>query len=74
MYEELLKDLQSAGNAGEFYTPCPLTDFTVEHPEPKLGKTMGVLAAGTGCFIISTLNYLEEQRTLAKDEEDLQNP
>ena len=73
MYETLLKDLQSAGNAGEFYTPRPLTDFTIEHLEPKLGETMGV-AAGTGGFIISTLNYLEEQRTLAKDEEDFQNP
>ena len=55
MYETLLKDLQAAGNAGEFYTPRPLTDFTVEHLDPKLGETMGDLAAGTGGFIISTL-------------------
>ena len=27
IYEGLLKDLQSAGNAGEFYTPRPLTKF-----------------------------------------------
>lgn len=69
MYETLLKDLQAAGNAGEFYTPRPLTDFTVEHLEPQLGEVMGDLAAGTGGFIISTLKYLEKQKKTAKDEE-----
>ena len=69
MYETLLKDLQAAGNAGEFYTPRPLTDFTVEHLEPKLGELMGDLAAGTGGFIISTLKYLERQKKTARDEE-----
>ena len=29
IYEGILKDLQSAGNAGEFYTPRALTDFIV---------------------------------------------
>ena len=72
MYETLLKDLQAAGNAGEFYTPRPLTDFTVEHLDPKLGELMGDLAAGTGGFIISTLNYLEKQKKTAKDEDDYQ--
>ena len=72
MYETLLKDLQAAGNAGEFYTPRPLTDFTVEHLDPKLGELMGDLAAGTGGFIISTLKYLEKQKRTAKDEEDFQ--
>ena len=72
MYETLLKDLQAAGNAGEFYTPRPLTDFTVEHLEPQLGEVMGDLAAGTGGFIISTLKYLEKQKKTAKDEEDFQ--
>ena len=69
MYETLLKNLQAAGNAGEFYTPRPLTDFTVEHLNPKLGEMMGDLAAGTGGFIISTLKYLEKQKNTAKDEE-----
>ena len=73
MYEALLKDLQAAGNAGEFYTPRPLTDFTVAHLEPKLGELMGDLAAGTGGFIISTLNYLEKQKMTAADEEKFQN-
>lgn len=68
MYGTLLKDLQAAGNAGEFYTPRPLTDFTVEHLAPKLGELMGDLAGGTGGFIISTLKYQEKQKKTAKDE------
>jgi len=69
MYETLLKDLQAAGNAGEFYTPRPLTDFTVEKLQPKLGELMGDLSSGTGGFIVSTLKYLERQKKTARDEE-----
>lgn len=72
MYETLLKDLQAAGNAGEFYTPRALTDFTVEHLDPKLGELMGDLAAGTGGFVISTLKHLEKQKKTADDEEKFQ--
>ena len=68
MYETLLKDLQAAGNAGEFYTPRPVTDFTVRHLKPQLGELMGDLACGTGGFIVSTLKYLEQQKKTAADE------
>jgi len=34
IYEKLLKDLQSAGNAGEFYTPRAVTQFIVEQVNP----------------------------------------
>ena len=30
IYEKILKDLQSAGNAGEYYTPRAVTRFIVE--------------------------------------------
>ena len=72
MYETLLKDLQAAGNAGEFYTPRPLTDFVVDKLKPQLGEVMGDLACGTGGFIISTLKYLEKQKKTADDEEKYQ--
>ena len=72
MYETLLKDLQAAGNAGEFYTPRPLTDFTVEHLDPKLGELMGDLSSGTCGFIISTLKHLEKQKVTADDEKKYQ--
>ena len=38
IYESFLKDLQSAGNAGEFYTPRAVTDFMVEVIKPRLGE------------------------------------
>ena len=61
IYEGILKDLQSAGNAGEFYTPRALTDFMVKILQPKLGETFGDFTSGTGGFLTSALNYLKEQ-------------
>ncbi len=68
IYESLLRDLQSASNAGEFYTPRPVTDFTVEKIDPRLGELMGDLASGTCGFVVSALNYLEKQKKTAEDE------
>jgi type I restriction enzyme M protein len=50
IYEKLLKDLQSAGNAGEFYTPRAVTQFIVEQVNPRLGETILDPACGTGGF------------------------
>ncbi|MFA7136347.1 MAG: N-6 DNA methylase, partial [Bacteroidales bacterium] len=38
IYETILKSLQSAGNAGEFYTPRAVTDFMVQMIKPQLGE------------------------------------
>lgn len=73
IYEGILKDLQSAGNAGEFYTPRALTDFIVEMLHPTLGETMGDFSSGTGGFLTSTLNYLEMQKKTPDDEKLWQN-
>lgn len=70
IYEKILKDIQSAGNSGEFYTPRAATDFIAEMLDPKLGETMADLACGTGGFLTSTLNHLSKQR---KTSEDIQN-
>ena len=69
IYEGILRDLQAAGNAGEFYTPRAVTDFTVEKLDPRLGELMGDLACGTCGFLVSGLNYLEKQKKTARDEE-----
>ncbi len=69
IYEGILKDLQSAGNAGEYYTPRALTDFIVQMLNPQLGEKMGDFSSGTGGFLTSTLNYLEPQRRTPHDEE-----
>uniref|UniRef100_UPI00402A36F7 type I restriction-modification system subunit M N-terminal domain-containing protein n=1 Tax=Mitsuokella multacida TaxID=52226 RepID=UPI00402A36F7 len=40
IYETILKELQSAGRAGEFYTPRAVTDFMADRIEPHLGERM----------------------------------
>ncbi|EJW89547.1 type I restriction-modification system DNA-methyltransferase [gut metagenome] len=73
IYEGILKDLQSAGNAGEFYTPRALTDFIVKMLDPKLGETFGDFTSGTGGFLTSALNYMAKNVRSAQDGEKLQN-
>lgn len=69
IYEKILKDIQSAGNSGEFYTPRAATDFIAEILDPKLGESMADLACGTGGFLTSTLNRLSAQRKTSEDTE-----
>ncbi len=67
IYETILKSLQSAGNAGEFYTPRAVTDFMVQMIAPKLGESVADFACGTGGFLTSALKYLEPQKISPED-------
>jgi type I restriction enzyme M protein len=58
IYEQVLRDLQSAGNAGEFYTPRPVTQFIVDMVAPKLGETVLDPACGTGGFLTNAVEYI----------------
>lgn len=69
IYETILKSLQSAGNAGEFYTPRAVTDFMVKMIDPKLGESIADFACGTGGFLTSSLKVLEEQVKTVEDRE-----
>ncbi len=73
IYETILKELQSAGKSGEFYTPRALTDFIVKMVEPKIGETVADFACGTGGFLVSALNYMKESVEDANDNEILNN-
>lgn len=57
IYEQLLRDLQSAGNAGEFYTPRAVTKFMTEIIAPKLEESVFDPACGTGGFLTSTIEF-----------------
>ena len=67
IYEDILKELQSAGSSGEFYTPRAVTDFMAKMIQPKIGEKMADFACGTGGFITSWLKELEPK---VKDTED----
>lgn len=67
IYESILKELQSAGSAGEFYTPRAVTDFMAQIIKPRIGEKMADFACGTGGFITSWLKVLEPQRKTVED-------
>ncbi|MBD2188324.1 type I restriction-modification system subunit M [Pseudanabaena mucicola] len=70
IYEKILADLQSAGNAGEYYTPRAVTQFMVDTLDPKLGEKLLDPACGTAGFLVNAIDHLKAQ---AKTAEDLQN-
>jgi type I restriction enzyme M protein len=60
IYEKLPRDLQSAGNAGEFYTPRAVTQFIVDVVNPELGETILDPACGTGgSALASVQNHIK---------------
>lgn len=69
IYEKLLKDLQGAGNYGEFYTPRPLTRFIIDVIDPKLGEKVLDPACGTGGFLVNTLEHVREHYVKSQADE-----
>ena len=67
IYESILKELQSAGSAGEFYTPRAVTDFMAQMIKPQIGETMADFACGTGGFLTSWLKELEKNVKTTED-------
>lgn len=72
IYEKILADLQSAGNAGEYYTPRAVTQFMVDMLNPQLGETVLDPACGTGGFLTCTIEHLKQQAKTAEDKQSLQ--
>src|SRR5215216_6407080 len=72
IYEKILKDLQSAGNAGEFYTPRAVTQFIVEQVNPRLGESVLDPACGTGGFLTCAIEHLHKQAKTEADERTIQ--
>lgn len=69
MYEQLLRDLQAAGNAGEFYTPRAVTEFMVRMVNPRLGEKVMDPACGTGGFLTCSIEHIRKQDVKTVDDE-----
>jgi len=61
IYEQILKDLQSAGNAGEYYTPRAVTQFMVDMVDPQLGEKLLDPACGTGGFLTCSIEHVRNK-------------
>ena len=71
IYEKILKDLQSAGNAGEYYTPRAVTQFMVDMVDPKLGEIILDPACGTGGFLTSSIENIRTAQVKTVEDERL---
>ena len=67
IYENILKDLQSAGNYGEFYTPRAITEIMTELLNPRLGEIVLDPACGTGGFLTCAIEHIRKE---VKTDED----
>jgi type I restriction enzyme M protein len=73
IYEQILNDLQSAGNAGEYYTPRAVTAFMTDRIDPRPGEILFDPACGTGGFLTCALRHMRELYVkTAKDEQKMQ--
>ncbi|WP_037470864.1 type I restriction-modification system subunit M [Sinorhizobium fredii] len=73
IYEQVLKDLQSAGNAGEFYTPRAVTRFIIDRLDPKLEEIVFDPACGTGGFLTCAIEHKRNAVHSPADAETLRN-
>jgi type I restriction enzyme M protein len=68
-YEQLLNDLQSAGNAGEYYTPRAVTAFMAQMIDPKPGEILLDPACGTGGFLTGAINHMRKRYVKRPEDE-----
>ena len=61
IYERILRDLQGAGNVGEYYTPRAVTQFAVDMIDPRLGESILDPACGTGGFLACAIEHVRRQ-------------
>lgn len=73
IYETILKELQSAGSSGEFYTPRAVTDFMAMMIKPQIGEQVADFACGTGGFLTSWLKELSKEVKTTEDQEGYDN-
>ena len=73
IYESILKELQSAGAYGEFYTPRAVTQFMTDVINPRLGEKVLDPACGTGGFLAGVVEHLKEQANSVAERNSIQD-
>lgn len=73
LYEGILKDLQSAGKSGEFYTPRAITNFITDMINPKLGERILDPSCGTGGYLTSAIEHLKTQANSVEERQRIQD-
>jgi type I restriction enzyme M protein len=73
IYEGILKELQSAGKSGEFYTPRAITQFLTDIISPKIGEKVLDLASGTGGFLTCAIEHLKKQANSVEERQSIQD-
>lgn len=72
LYETILKDLQSAGKSGEFYTPRAITQFITDMVNPQIGEKVLDPASGTGGFLTRAIEHLKLQAKNTEESQSIQ--
>jgi len=72
LYEGILKDLQSAGKSGEYYTPRAITNFITDMISPKLGEKVLDPSCGTGGYLTSAVEHLKKQANSVDERKSIQ--
>jgi type I restriction enzyme M protein len=73
MYESILKDLQSAGKSGEFYTPRAITQFITDVIHPQLGERILDPACGTAGYLTCAVEHLIKQANSVEERNAIQD-
>jgi type I restriction enzyme M protein len=71
IYEQILNDLQNAGNAGEYYTPRAVTAFMTERIDPRPGELLFDPACGTGGFLTCAMRHMRDRYVRRPEDEAL---
>lgn len=71
LYETILKELQSAGKSGEFYTPRAITEFICEMMNPQLEEKILDPSCGTGGYLTAAIEHLKAQANSVEERESI---
>ncbi|MDA2922463.1 type I restriction-modification system subunit M [Patescibacteria group bacterium AH-259-L07] len=63
LYEELLNQIEAAGELGQFLTPRHIIRFIVQMINPKIGETVFDPACGSGGFLLGAYELVKLQNS-----------